>query len=160
VLSHGGLKLDAATRYRVTFQIKTPASNTGGLRVAFQEGTTEVSGYSIPNGPADAWQQVSFVLTTTNANPRLAFMANGLLQASIPGTSIIREGSVMNFDTSDKRYNWRNDNTGGRGVVVPDGRASSTSVDWAALAIPTASRAANTDWPLRNRQIGLAPGNR
>jgi hypothetical protein len=60
----------------------------------------------------------------------------------------------MDFDTFDKRFNWRNDITGGRAVIVPDGRTTGTP-NWAARLDSTAT----TGYPLRNRQLAMDAGH-
>lgn len=43
---------------------------------------------------------------------------------AVTALSLIEAGptpSVMNFDTHDKRHHWRNDNTGARARILPDG---------------------------------------
>jgi hypothetical protein len=102
---------------------------------------------------------VTFDIKTVSAHPQLALLVNGTLDANLTALSVIKDGAVMDFDSGDKRFSWRNDNTGGRGLILPDGNTTAATPNWAGYAIPTTGRAANTDWPLRNREFGLVGGD-
>src|SRR6185369_9347271 len=154
-LSHKHLPLAASTKYRVSFMINTnAASSTNNLRMVLRHGSTKDASYTAPTTAGAGWQMVTFDLNTKTANPELAFVVNGTLNALVTSLSVVQDGSVMDFDSADKRYSWRNDNTGGRALITPDGEGTS-GVNWAARAVPTPSRAAGTDWPLRNRQLAI-----
>lgn len=171
-LVHRHLPLEANTKYRVSLMINVADSSVpNNLRVALRRAnrvigpsivpTTHVpieeSSFIVPTNAGSGWQLVTFALQTQSASPELAFIVGGKLDALLSSVSIIRDDAVMDFDSADKRYSWRNDNTGGRGRIVPDGD-DALLPDWAAWVTPTAGLAAGTDWPLRNRQLAIVPG--
>jgi hypothetical protein len=156
VMVHTGLPLEASTSYRVSIMVATSSASSGAaLHLAFMQSGLEEAGVDVPTAAGAGWQLYSFDLQTVSAHPQLALLVNGTLDASLTALSVIKDGAVMDFDSGDKRFSWRNDNTGGRGLILPDGNSTATTPNWAGYAVPTAGRAANTDWPLRNRQTGL-----
>jgi hypothetical protein len=134
------------------------ASLANSLRVAFVKNNFEEVARSVPTTAGAGWQMVAFDLNSKSENPWLSFIVDGSLDATITSLSVVRDGAVMDFDTADKRFSWRNDNDGSRAIITPDGEGPSGAINWAAMARPTPSRAAGTDWPLRNRQLALVGG--
>jgi len=159
VMVHDGLPLEAATTYRVSVIISTSAASSGAsLHLALLHAGVEDAGADVPTAVGTGFQLVTFELATQGAHPEVAFVVNGTLEADLVAFSVIKDGAVMSFDTADKRFSWRNDNTGGRGLILPDGNTTATTPNWAGYAVPTPGRAANTDWPLRNRELALVAG--
>jgi hypothetical protein len=159
VLVHRRLPIDGNTKYRVSFMINTSSANGGSnLRVAFRKNGVEESVQVIPTNAGSGFQMQSFTLDAKSANPELAFIVAGKLTASVTSLSVVRDSATMDFDSADKRYSWRDDNTGKRALTVPDGHVEGTP-NWAGYVEPTSTRPANSDWPLRNRQLALAPNN-
>ena len=159
VLVHEGLPLEASTHYRISVMIATNAASSGAsLHLALMQTGVEEAGVDVPTAAGAGWQLLTFDVATQSAHPQLALLVNGTLDANLSALSVIKEGAVMDFDSADKRFSWRNDNTGGRGLILPDGNTSGATPNWAAYVVPTPGRAANTDWPLRNRQLALVAG--
>lgn len=169
-LVHRHLPLEANTKYRVSLMINVTATSApNNLRVVLRSSnrrpsltvrpTKQVteSTFSVPTNPGTGWQLVTFALESQSTSPELAFIVGGKLDALLSSVSIIRDDAVMDFDSADKRFSWRNDNTGGRGRIVPDGD-DALRPDWAAWVTPTAGLAPGNDWPLRNRQLAIVPG--
>ncbi|MGZ3427674.1 MAG: hypothetical protein ACXVCV_13545 [Polyangia bacterium] len=160
VMVHTGLPLEASTSYRVSVMIATAAASSGAsLHLAFMQSGLEEAGVDVPTAAGAGWQLVTFDLKTVSAHPQLALLVNGTLDANLTALSVVKDGAVMDFDSGDKRFSWRNDNTGGRGLILPDGNSTATTPNWAGYAVPTPGRAAGTDWPLRNRQLALVNGD-
>jgi hypothetical protein len=159
VLANRHLPLDNNTKYRITFMLYTAsASSTNGLRVVLRQGTVEQNVQNIPTNAGAGWTMHTFAFTTRSANPELAFIIQGTFSGAVTAVSVIKDGAVMDFDSADKRYNWRNDNNGARGSVLPDGETAGSTPNWAGAVNPDPTRARGTDWPLRNRQLAIVPG--
>jgi hypothetical protein len=165
VLVHRHLPIAANTRYRVSFMAKTYSSNGGFIRIALRNNGTEEATQVVTPTAGVGWQMFTFALDSKGAGAELAFVVSGLINLSMTSLSMIQDDAVMDFDTADKRFSWRNDNTGGRALILPDGETSDrttspTFANWAGYAVPTPGRAAGSDWPLRNRQLAFVPGTR
>ena len=160
VMVHEGLPLEASTNYRVSVMIATNAASSGAsLHLAFMQTGVEEAGVDVPTAAGAGWQLVTFDVATKSAHPQLSLLVNGTLDASLSALSVVKDGAVMDFDSGDKRFSWRNDNTGGRALILPAANSPAPTPNWAAYAIPTPGRAAGTDWPLRNRQLALVKGD-
>jgi hypothetical protein len=179
LLSNSHIPLLAGVKYRVSFLMKViGASSAHGLRVSFRSQGAEDVGFDVPTTVGSSWQPVSFSVDTVHSSPMLAFLVSGRVNVELASLSIILDGdplppsppefvdagagplpvraAVMDFDSADKRNTWRNDNTGGRALSLPDGEGG--GITWAALALPTPTQSPETDWPLSNRQLALVPG--
>jgi hypothetical protein len=108
--------------------------------------------------PHSDWRMSTFLLSTGVAPAEFEIVSTGRLRAEIQAVSLVATDSVMDFDTGDKRANWRNENNGQRAFILPNGREAGTP-NWAALVTRDARIAAGRDWSLRNRQLALL-GNR
>jgi hypothetical protein len=123
------------TTYRVSFTLlrvdsaaSTQALQFSGASIAPQTIQTSVSQNPVP---------VIFRFTTGQTTvPGIRFDATAPIRADIEFLSIIQEGSVMDFDTVDKREPWRNQTTSGHALILPDGvTAGSGAVPDFALAL-------------------------
>ena len=152
-LLHRKLNLSAGT-YRVSLMTFThSAAIPSSLWVSFKQGASYIGGEYVPNTVGSGWQMHTLELTSTVDNAELVLGLAGNADVLVSAMSIVRQGDVMNFDTFDKRFNWRNDINGSRAQVVPDGAVTGTP-NWAVrvAAPPTAG------FPVRNRQLALAGG--
>jgi len=155
VLRHDDLNLTPNTEYRVSLMTTTRSSKgSNALEVAF----TDPSGAVIDSRylstiPSAGWDTHSFHLGSGPRSTSLRILGQATAQVSVATLSLIEEGSVMDFDTYDKRVNWRNGSTGERAFIIPDGYGD--SVDWAGLVAPSQGIPAAGSWPLRNRQLAL-----
>jgi hypothetical protein len=157
VLRHARLPLAEGAKYRVSFRINVAAASSGlPLTVRLLHGNTIDDSADVLTSPGGGWKTVSVALDTSFAGDELALVVNGTLDASLTSFSVIRDFAVMDFDSADKRWGWRNDNTGGRALVLPDGMPE-FGASWAGLARPTNTQAAGTDWPLGNRELAIVP---
>lgn len=110
------------------------------------------------NPTIGAWQVHVFSL--------YAFPGAELTVELMPGTyatltalSVVRRGATMDFDSHDARYNWRDENNGGRARIWPVGRqATSGATDWAGVVTRDTSEPYYDDWSLRNRQLAVDGG--
>lgn len=149
-LSHRKLNLQAGT-YRLTVMTYTSsAAYSSSLWVGFKSGGSYVSGQYVPNTVGSGWQMHTLYITAPSDNAELTFGAYGTADILLSAVSLVKQGDVMDFDTFDKRTNWRNDITGGRALVVPDGRTTGTP-NWAVVLRAPAT----SGYPVRNRQLAL-----
>lgn len=160
-LRHDRLNLKANTDYRVSVMVHTNATgHSHALSFRLSSGGAVTDSHDIPTNPGTGWEMNTFHLRTggSNSNNTLLIVSNAAVNASLAAVSLIEEGSLMDFDTHDKRANWRNDSNGARTFILPDGRGASDSPDWAAVVGPTAGVIANGSWPARNRQLAFVQG--
>lgn len=152
-LWHHRLNLQAGT-YRITFMTNTQASQySGSLWVGLRAGAAFYAGEYVGNTVGSGWQMHTVEVTASVDNLSVAFGLNGTADILLSAVSIVKINASMDFDTSDKRWNWRNDIDGSRAVVVPDGRTTGTP-NWAVRVAPPAT----VGYPVRNRQLALAAG--
>src|SRR5262245_3887933 len=126
----------------------------GSLQLEFFDpvSRTIVAGATLATAPNVDWIEQSFELRSGARPPVVRFRATQMVDISIAWLNIIEDGALMDFDTHDKRYHWRNDNNGLRAFVLPNGRGD--RVDWAGyVGRDPAQR--GTGWPMRNRQLAL-----
>lgn len=161
-LRHVRLNLRPKTTYRVSVMIYGNTTVKNGLRFSMDRkfgsfGWAPMQHKYVNISKTPVWQMVTFRLTTSSGKEH-TLSINKLPQtdASLAALSLIEEGSRMDFETHDKRFHWRNDNSGARAFILPDGRGTGTN--WAALARRTDTLSMGKDWPLRNRQLALVPG--
>ena len=139
------------------FTIYTYAEQgTSGFDLGFVYNGTFLSRATLPTSATGVWDKHVFRLSSGNSNA-LRLRTRGPGKGALMHLSMIEEGSVMNFDTDDKRVNWRNENDGRRAWVLPDGRGTGPS--WAGYVPRDLSRGSQ-DWPLRNLQLSFVPGDR
>jgi hypothetical protein len=152
-LSHKKLNLKAGA-YRVTLMTYTvSASFSNTLWVSLKNGASYVGGEYVPNTVGSGWQMHSLNVTAPVDNLELILGAYGPADILVMALSVAKQGEVMDFDTFDKRYNWRNDITGTRAQVVPDGAVTGTP-NWAVRV----STPPTTGYPVRNRQLAFVAG--
>lgn len=67
----------------------------------------------------------------------------------------------MDFDTFDKRGGWRNQNTSGFALILPDGltAASGAAPDFALVLTHNSSLPSTSDWSALNEHLALVPGD-
>lgn len=157
VLAHRKLNLRAGT-YRVSLMTFTNAASTvNGLWVSFKSGGRLLGGEFVPTTVGAGWQMHTLQITAPTDNAELIFGLSGTADVLVSNVSVVRSNAVMDLDTFDKRVHWRNDNTGARAQVVPDGRITGTP-NWA-LRVPYDAASPGT-YPVRNRQLALVGGRR
>jgi len=155
VLSHQRLNLSSGDFYRITFMTYvTQAQESTPLRVCL-EGTELHCADSNP--PVGTWA-THVVRLWASSNPTLRFELKKATQLYLVAVSVISDTETMDFDSHDKRYPWRNHNTGERGLIWPNGKASATQADWAGVAYRDTSEPMDDDWSLRSRQLAIDGG--
>lgn len=150
-LSHQKLALAAGT-YRITLMTYTQsAAYSSSLWVGLKSGPSFIAGEYVPNTVGSGWQMHTLVVTAPSAGLTLMLGVYGTADILVSAPSVVKSTAVMDFDTFDKRTNWRNDVDGSRAQVVPDGSVTGTP-NWAVRVTPSAG------YPVRNRQLALAAG--
>lgn len=158
-LQHRALNLKPDTDYRVSVMVHTNnAIDRHALSFRMISGGFGVDSFDIPTNPGTGWELNTFHLRTGASANTLLIVSNAEVNASLAALSLIEEGSVMDFDTYDKRIAWRNESNGDRAFILPDGRGGDHGPDWAAVVGPTRDVEKNLSWPLRNRQLALVEG--
>lgn len=154
---NAGLNLKPNTAYRLTLQTLTNSCTSQPcLSFGVQSGSSVTFPFSFNTVPGAGWTQQSFSFVTGATFDAIHLYVSSPVSMSVSVPSIIEEGSVMDFDTFDKRYWWRNDNTGTRAFIIPNGRQG--GANWAGVVPRTITIPNGSDWPLRNRQLGLVGG--
>lgn len=156
-LTRNQMNLLSNTTYRIGFQQWTSATTSN-----FYVGIRTDQGYLYPSpsyytgSPGAGWQTftVNVTIPSGRTGTRLVFGAFGTADYYLSAPSVVRTGATMNFDTADQRFNWRNNATGGRAQIVPDGRTTGTP-NWAAR-VTHHSSGGDT---MRNRQLAITAGN-
>jgi hypothetical protein len=152
-LAHNKLNL-AAGNYRVSLMTYTQASQfSSSLWVGLKSGSSFIAGEYVPNTVGSGWQMHTIEVTAPSDGLSLMFGVYGTADILVSAVSVVKSTAVMDFDTFDKRTNWRNDIDGSRAMVVPDGRVTGTP-NWAVRVTTPAT----TGYPVRNRQLTLAGG--
>lgn len=144
----------AAGTYRLTFMSLTNSTDTASaLWAGFKNGANYYGSF-VPTTVGAGWVMSTQTITVP-AGSMVMLGQTGNANVNVTALSVIKQGDVMNFDTYDKRFNWRNDIDGSRAMIVPDGRVTGTP-NWAArlAGTPTAG------YPLRNRQLAMDAGHR
>lgn len=170
-ISHDRLNLAPGT-YRLAWQAQAASvggsaapSSSSNMWIGFVWSTGE-SGSWIATNPAAGYAQnaVNAIIPTGVTGARLVIRLRDAIDLNVAAVSVIRSGEVMDFDTHDKRLFWRNDITGGRGLIVP------YVPTWAAI---TGASPGVGNWvarvksdpqfpggfPLRNRQLAMQAGH-
>jgi hypothetical protein len=162
VLTHSHLPLVAGKTYRVSVMTNTSTTSEAfGLRLSLRtRGTSTIEDYGFVTTPAGAgWQLSAFTLRAETNGPELDVATRGATTLDIAAIEVIEDGAIVDFDSFDERFDFRNDNTGGRAKVLPDGRDDGSGrPNWAAVVTPDSSRARDADWPVRNRALALVKG--
>jgi len=110
------------------------------------------------NPTIGAWQMHVFPLYASPGAELTIEMVPGT-KVSLAALSVVRRGAAMDFDSHDVRYNWRDENNGGRARIWPVGRQSTTgATDWAGVVTRDPSQPYWDDWSLRNRQLAVDGG--
>lgn len=152
--------LQPNTTYRVNF--KLIRVDSAGSSQALQFSGPSVPSKPIPTRVSQNPVRVTFRFTTGEApRPGIRFEATAPIRADIQVLSIIKEGSVMDFDTVDKRGGWRNQNTSGRALILPDGLTAAFGAppDFALALTRDSSLPAASDWSAMNEHLALVPGD-
>ncbi len=167
-LRHDKLNLTAGATYRIALQYSTASingsaatSSTSNVWVGLTWPGGETGNFFASN-PTAGWVQTAETLTVpASVGPiSLVVRSRDRMVADIASLNVIQEGSVMDFETYDKRFNWRNDINGARGLIVPFVPVGSSPIGMSP-GIP--NWVARVDWdshlpsgfPMRNRQLGL-----
>jgi hypothetical protein len=154
-MRHPRLDLAAGT-YRVSLMANTVSSATSySLFAGLYSGSSYVSGEWVNNVAGAGWQMFTFEVTAPAAGTSLVLGLWGTADIQVSAVTLVKQGEPMDFDTFDKRTAWRNDISGARATVVPDGRVTGTP-NWAVRVAydPTAP----LGYPVRNRQLALVGG--
>jgi Trypsin len=157
-LSHNGLELVSQTKYRVSFMIFVDRTgNSKPLQVCLGNGGTDCVKIAAPKG---RWvtRVAEFVASDENS---LRFDLAQETVLALAAVSIIANDAVMDFDSHDARYNWRNQDTGTRGLIWPEGRKTTEedrlgTPDWAGVV--KHNKLSPESWSLRNRQLAIKGG--
>ncbi len=105
----------------------------------------------------DTWYtNVARLWASPGADLRIFVQGDALVY--VTAVSLIEHGAVMGFDSHDKRFMWRNHNTGARARIWPNGIDSDTEPDWAGVVYREPSQPLDDDWSLRNRQLAIRGG--
>jgi hypothetical protein len=154
LLRHEKLNLKPNTTYRISIMTYTrSAGSAGALQIQlFDPQSFAVTHATLDTRPSADWVEQAFELRSGPRPPVLRFRAMDTLDMSLAWLSVIETGSVMDFDTHDKRLHWRNDDNGRRAFVLPNGRGA--GVDWAGY-VGRDRGVSGTGWPLRNRQLAF-----
>lgn len=154
-LAHERLNLANGT-YRISFTTYlSERASRDPIRVCFEGSVNECEHF---DPSLSAWN-TNVASFSASSNATLRFYLKPDTRLSMAAVSLVKDGASMDFDTYDKRYMWRNQNTGGRGLIWPNGRsASATNADWAGVVRRDPSRPLNDDWPLRNQQLAFEGG--
>ncbi len=159
-LTHAKLPLLPETRYRVTLMTYVATAQAGTLIVRLIDPSAKertVDEHRLALTEIGAWQMHSFTLDTgTHEDAQFSIETSAAVQAYVLAPSLIEDGSIMDFDSADKRVNWRNNNDGSRALITPDGRTSGAP-DLAARVFRDTRYTLGNDWSLRNRQLALQP---
>lgn len=94
------------------------------------------------------------------ADAQLVLAVHGESLVHVADVSVVEFGDVMDFDSNDKRITWRNANTGGRGLIWPNGVDSATEPDWAGVVQREPNQPLDDDWSLSNSQLPIRGGDR
>lgn len=164
------------SNYRV--QLRTfvnSASSGSALQIRFGS----FAPYSIPTTPGIA--RLNFLVSTDgrvcNMNsspencgirieavnpsnsPTIPLISAELYTLSVTKEDVNRD-FLMDFDDADKRGGWRNQNTGSRALILPDGIAAATNsvADFALAVTDDPARGAATDWTALNEHLDFITG--
>jgi hypothetical protein len=155
LLSHEHLNLSANQFYRLSYSVYLyQKAFSPPLRVCLEG--TEVHCSDFNPGVGSWLTHVAYLYASTGA--ALTFYLMPGTQVDVAAVSLVSSAATMDFDTHDKRYMWRNHNTGGRGRIWPNGVNSATAQDWAGVVYRDPTRPLNDDWSLRNRQLAIDGG--
>lgn len=158
MLSHRKLNIPAGGSYRISVMVWTAsAAVVDPLYLGFNNAGIW-SGEWVVTKAGTGWQMITTQVNATVDNPELLIGVWDVADLYLSSISVVREGSVMDFDTFDKRENWRNDITGARAPVVPRGTEETWGPDWAVRVAYDAS--SPSGWAVRNRQLALLGGQR
>ena len=156
-LLHRRLNLQADRFYRISLMANlSQASQRNSLQVCLR-GTGDDDCFLV-DPPVGSWS-MHVARLWAPADAELEFSLRDGTRLSLAAVSVIEDGAVMDFDTHDKRYPWRDENTGGRGLIWPNGVTSNVQADWAGVVRRDPSRPGGEDWSLRNRQLVLNAGD-
>jgi hypothetical protein len=89
---------------------------------------------------------------------RLGIAIHGESLVHVADVSVVEHGAVMDFDSHDRRFSWRNGSTGERARIWPNGIDSATEPDWAGVAYRQPAQPLDDDWALTNRQLAINGG--
>lgn len=155
VLSHGKLNLPPDRFYRVSYMTYvTQQSATPPIRVCLVGTETHCAD---ANPGLGGWPStVSRIWASPGAVLRFELLPGTELY--LTNVSLVEDGAVMDFDSHDRRYAWRNQNTEGRGRIRPNGTNSGTEADWAGVVYRDPSEPSDDDWTLINRQPAIDGG--
>lgn len=188
LLRHTRLRLVPGASYRVSVTTTTTAqSGASPLSIGFCNLVGGACHYSAARFlPTQTGATQTFTVSgATLANATDVYLdvdAHAAYVGDVYGISVVRNNDTpgsdanaawMDFDTHDTRSNWRNDITGQRAVIVPDGRTTeigssvlyadgsgsfTQAPDWALYV--ERNTASPAGWPARNGQLALVTGRR
>ncbi|WP_164008302.1 PAN domain-containing protein [Pyxidicoccus trucidator] len=165
VLSHQRLNLTPGT-WRLSMMMDLTSSSWSdplwfGLRWTDAATGTVTSQGRWPVSPVGSgWKMhaVEVTVPSTATGIQLFFDSDVPFDARLGAVNVVRAGTVMDLDSADTRFHWKNDVNGARGRVVPRGVSSTTRTDWAVRV--QYDPASPAGWPIRNRQLVLLGGKR
>ncbi|MEM7230619.1 MAG: dockerin type I domain-containing protein [Planctomycetota bacterium] len=158
ILSHSGLRLLRNREYNLSLLAALydgPSNAFVRFRLVENGRSRTILQANLPRG---RWVLPAANFRTTAAAPTLHIDVSGQSNLSLATISIIERDATMNFDTHDKRYMWRNHNTGGRGTIWPNGRTAVATPNWCGVARVDPAATRGDDWSLRNRHFALVAG--
>jgi hypothetical protein len=159
---HDTFPLEAQATYRVSFKLLRVDSTGSAEALQFAFADPSLLPIPIPTRVSQTPTRVTFRFTTgASVKPSIRLNATAAIRADIQALSVIKEGSSMDFDTVDKRGSWRNQNTSGRALILPDGVTSSANAapDFALALTRTSSVPLAADWSAVNEDLALVPGD-
>ncbi|QSQ11001.1 PAN domain-containing protein [Myxococcus landrumensis] len=165
MMVHSRLNLTPGT-YRLSLQMDTVTADSsqalwlGMSWVNPGTGQGQIQGRWLWSPPGSGWgmHTVEVTLPTAQAAQLMVMGASSRFNVRLAAINVVKSGAVMNMDTADLRFHWRNDVTGGRGRVVPRGVNSATQTDWALRVRFDVT--SPSGWPIRNRQFALLGAGR
>jgi len=158
ILSHDRLNLRPDRFYRISFMANvSEVTQQVPVRVCLRSiGPDDCVTLDMPTG---IWtMRVARLWAGPAAS--LEFSVKSGTRVSLVAVSVVEDGAEMDFDTHDKRYTWRNQNTGGRGLIWPNGEVEGVMdvLTWAGVVRRDPLRPGTDDYPLRNRQMAVQGG--
>jgi hypothetical protein len=158
---HDTFPISPNSTYRVSFKLLRVDEAASAQSLRFAGPSTPGAPISTPVSQVP--RRVAFRFNTgATVKPGIRFHALDRVRADIQTLSIVKETAlkhVMGFDNVDERQSWRNLNTSGRALFLPDGKqvAMNTPPDWALAITRDAKVPITNDWSALNEHMAFAP---
>jgi hypothetical protein len=147
------LTLEPNTRYRVKLIYTVLATQGGdGLGFAVVDGSSSIPVRRLSTAAVGGYTHAAFEIVTGPEPLGIALSAWRPFRFDLYYVSMIKEGSLLDLDTDSKRQGFRDANTGGRALILPDG--TGVGSDWA-LAV---RRTGAGPFSVRNEHVGFVAG--